>query len=381
MIRLMTPSQIWEGVFFIFLCFGPLAVGQDIPKANADVARALSLYRSGDLRDACPMFTQSARDASTDPVPRLYLIGCAIHGRNAGAVKTARQALDGVAPSGAPAHQTAGSWLASGGYCQDAEREYSLGPSGETAAVQFSLGRCYQAVGNATAAALKYEKALQLDPNTEEYYLSLAILLMAGGKSEAAGDILLRSAERFPNSVRTLIAMSLLHLELGYPNRARIGYEKASALAPASPAVWKLLGRIQMAEGSYEEAVRSLEQAASIDRNDAQTYLLMGMAEVRIEGGADKALAYFQQAVGLDSGLTEARIQIAAIYLQNKSDLKRAAAELERVLSAEPDSIRAHRLLMQVYQRQGMTKKAAFQAEEIRRLSEAGRGSDPQNTK
>jgi tetratricopeptide (TPR) repeat protein len=292
-------------------------------------------------------------------------------------VEAARQALEAVAPSGAAMHRTAGDWLASGGFCGEAEREYSLGPPAEAAAERFAIGRCYQATGNAATAATAYERALELDPNTEEHYLSLAILLMAGGRSEEAGGVLLRAARRFPESVRTLIAMSLLHLELGYPNRARIGYEKARALEPSSPAVWKLLGRIQMAEGTYAEAVKSFERAVSIDGNDAQTYLLLGMAEARIEDGADRALTDFQQAVGLDSDLTEARIQAASIYLQNKSDYERAAAELERVLSAEPDSIRAHRLLMQVYQRQGMTNKAAVQAKEVRRLSETGRGSDP----
>jgi tetratricopeptide (TPR) repeat protein len=244
-----------------------------------------------------------------------------------------------------------------------------MGPLGDIAAVRFALGQCYQAAGNATEAEADYEKALQLDPDKEDYYLSLAILLMAGGKPEEAGKVLLQSAARFPDSVRTLIAMSLLHLELGYPDRARLGYEKAKVLAPDSPAVWKLLGRIQMAEGTYEDAAASFQHSASIDKTDAQTYLLLGMAEMKIERGSDKALAAFKRAITIDSQLNEARILAASVCLQDKRDLEKAKIELLAVLSTEPTSIRAHRLLMQVYQLQGMSQRAAAEAAEVHRLS------------
>jgi tetratricopeptide (TPR) repeat protein len=338
----------------------------------------MSLYKGGDLRRACPEIAQEAQETPTNPVPRLYLLGCAIHGRSTTLIRARQEALDKVAPLGAPTHQTAGDWLASGGYCAEGEREFSLGPAGDTAAVRFALGQCYQAVGNATEAVADYEKALQLDPNKEDYYLSLAVLLMAGGKPEEAGNVLLQSAAHFPDSVRTLIAMSLLHLELGYPDRARLGYEKAKELAPESPAVWKLLGRIQMAEGTYEDAAASFQHSASIDGTDAQTYLLLGMAEMKIEGGSDRALAAFKRANTIDSKLNEARILAASVYLQNKRDLANAKNELLTVLSSEPDSIQAHRLLMQVYQLQGMIQKAAAEAAEVRRLSERESAHEPQ---
>ena len=378
MIRPVAPSLIRGGAIFVIFSCAQMIPAQDSSNLNARLERSLSLYRSGDLSRACPEIANEAQESPTNPVPRLYLLGCAIRSRSTALIRARQEALDKAAHLGAPTHQTAGEWLASGGFCAESEHEFSLGPSGDTAAVQFALGRCYQAVGNATEAAADYEKALQLDPNKEDYYLSLAILLMAGGKPEEAGNVLLQSAAHFPDSVRTVIAMSLLHLELGYPDRARLGYEKAKVLAPESPAVWKLLGRIQMAEGTYEEAAASFEHSASIDNTDAETYLMLGMAEMKIDGGSDKALAAFKRAIAIDSKLNEARILAASTYLRDKRDLANAKNELLTLLSSEPNSIRAHRLLMQVYQMQGMTQRANAEASEVRRLSEMERAHEPQ---
>lgn len=375
--RLVAPSLIRGGAILVALYCVQAIPAQDLSNSNTRLERSLSLYQSGDLSRACPEIANEALESPRDPVPRLYLLGCAIHSRSTTLIRARQEALDKVAHLGASTHQTAGEWLVLGGYCSEGEREFSMGPSGDIAAVRFALGQCYQAVGNATKAAADYEKALQLDPNKEEYYLSLAILLMAGGKPEEAGKILLQSAAHFPDSVRTLIAMSLLHLELGYPDRARLGYEKARALAPDSPAVWKLLGRIQMAEGTYEEAAASFEHSASIDNTDAETYLLLGMAEMKIDGGPDRALVAFKRAIAIDSKLNEARILAASVYLRDKRDLANAKNELLTVLSSEPDSIQAHRLLMQVYQMQGMIPKAAAEAAEVRRLSEMERAHEP----
>ncbi len=192
-----------------------------------------------------------------------------------------------------------------------------------------------------------------------------------GVDSDEAGKVLLEALGRFPSSLRVYVTMSLLHLQLGYPDRARIGYEKALALDPESPMVWKLLGRIQHTEGAYEQAVKSFERAAAVEPKDAQTYLFMGLSLIRIQGGADRALEAFLQAIELDPHLLEARFQAASIYLQTKENYAKAASQLEKVVAAAPDFARAQQLLIQAYYRLGWNQKAAAQEKKFRKLSEA----------
>lgn len=315
------------------------------------------------------MFAELASREPRNALVQLYLIGCAIRRRDAKAIAAARESLRRLAPAPEPAHAVAGDWLASAGYCAEAEEEYGRAPTaGVPGTAEFALAQCDQNTGNLDAALKLYRKAIELNPAREEQYLSLAFLLIGTGGSDEAGKVLVEAARRFPTSVRVYVAMSILHLELGYTDRARIGYEKARAMAPDAPMVWKLLGRIQTAEGAGEEAVKSFERAAALDPKDAQTYLFMGLAQAKVADGFEKALADFLHALELEPGLTEARFQAASIYFQTKEDYARAAAELEKVVAAAPGFARAHQLLVQAYQRLGQPEKAAAAAKRYREL-------------
>lgn len=336
---------------------------------SGPLARAVALYKQGDLRRACGLFANLSSSQPSNPAPHLYLLGCALRQKNARAIESERLMLDRLAGAGAPAHSAAGDWLATAGHCRAAEGEYALAPPPESAgAAEFALAQCYQDAGDAEPALRKYRKAIEFGPDEEKYYLSLAIFLMTSGDSKQAGTVLVDAERRFPRSARVLVTMSLLHLQLGYADRARIGYERARKLAPDAPMAWKLLGQIQYAEGAFAESAQAYRHATWTDSNDAQTYLFMGLAQMRLEGGADQALADLLRALDLDPSLLEARVQAAAIYLDSKADYQKAAGQLEKAVSMAPNFARAHQLLIQAYQRLGLPDKAVAEAKTYRRL-------------
>jgi Flp pilus assembly protein TadD len=164
----------------------------------------------------------------------------------------------------------------------------------------------------------------------------------------------------------------LLRLDIGYPDEARIEYEKARSMAPDSPAVWKLLGMIQRTEGDFPSAVKSFEHAAALDGKDAQTYLFMGLAQERVEGGADAALVDLQHAAQIAPGLVEAQFETASIYLIRKGDSQRAIAMLSKVIAIAPDYAPAYRVLAQAYSRVGSLDKADRAARKYRQLTHSG---------
>ncbi len=359
-----TPGILCSGVLFCLVC----TVNAAQPDGNAQ-SRATALYRKGDLHRACPMFADLASREPRSGLARLYLVGCAIQRRDRRAIAAARESLRRLSPGPAVAHAMAGDWLASAGYCVEAGEEYSRAAApGIPGTVEFALAQCEQNTGNVDVALKLYRTAIDLNPDREEQHLSMAFLLIGMGQSDEAGKVLVEAAHRFPNSVRVLVTMSILHLELGYTDRARMGYEKARALAPDAPIVWKLLGRIQMAEGAAEEATNSLERAVAQDPKDAQAYLFMGTAQAKLDGGSEKALTSFLRALELDPALTEARFQAASVYFQTKGDYVKAAAELEKVVAAAPGFTRAYQLLAQAYQRLGQPEKAAAAAKRLRAL-------------
>jgi tetratricopeptide (TPR) repeat protein len=275
-------------------------------------------------------------------------------------------------------NEIAGDWLAASGHCAEAEREYERAPTGKPAgAIQYGLGQCYQQAGDRVNALAQYRKALELDPSKEEHYLSSASLMIIVGQFDEARKILDSGIERFPESVRLVIAMGLLRLDVGYPDDARIEYEKARSLAPDSPAVWKLLGMIQRTEGDFPDAVRSFERAAALDGKDAQTYLFMGLAQERIEGGTDAALTDFQRAAQIAPGLVEAQFEAASIYLVSKGDSQRAIAVLCKIVAIAPDYAPAYRMLAQAYLRVGSLDKADRAVRKYRQLTHSGESHPP----
>ncbi|MFN7992407.1 MAG: tetratricopeptide repeat protein [Bryobacteraceae bacterium] len=349
------------------------AWGQTSKPLSFSAGHAIALYEKGDFHAACPMFHDLTVRAS-DPAPHLYLLGCAIHASKVAEIQKELGILTRLTPKGASAYSVAGGWLATAGYCSEAGQAFAAASAPpEPGTFEFGLAQCHQERGDVPRALDQFRKAVALNPDKEEYALSLSFLLTAIGNSDEAGKVLVDAVKRHPQSVRILTAMSLLHLELGYPDRARMGYEKVRAIDPESPMVWKLLGRIQNGEGHYEDAVKSFDEAATRDPRDAQIPLFRGLALARIDGRADQALADFLRAQQLDPALTEAGFQAATIYFQVKEDYANAARLLEKVVAATPGHARARQLLVQSYYRLGEKEKAMAEQQKLRELSPEGK--------
>jgi tetratricopeptide (TPR) repeat protein len=344
------------------------------PKSReASFSKAVALYQENERRQACALFEQLKTDPPSNPVLQLYLLGCAIRQPRGPAVDAQQSIFDSLDSPASGLNGIAGDWLAASGHCVEAKNEYARAPTGNAAgAIEYGLGQCYQQTGDRVSALVQYRRALELDPSKEEHYLSPASLLIIGGQFEEAQKILAAGKERFPDSLRLVIAMSLLRLDIGYPDEARIEYEKARSMAPDSPAVWKLLGMIQRTEGDFPSAVKSFEHAAALDGKDAQTYLFMGLAQERVEGGADAALVDLQHAAQIAPGLVEAQFETASIYLIRKGDSQRAIAMLSKVIAIAPDYAPAYRVLAQAYSRVGSLDKADRAARKYRQLTHSG---------
>ena len=378
-------GYFWRGGFLLCVLLNSSTWGQ-APSSAAEnpesqersYSKAVALYQENEVRRACTLFEQLTSQYPSDPKLHLYLLGCAIRQLGGPAIDAQQNIFDRLDSPTSGLNGIAGDWLAAGGHCAEAEEEYARAPTGTAAgAIEYGLGQCYQQTGDRVSALAQYRKALELDSSKEEHYLSPASLLIIGGQFEEAQKILATGIEHFPDSLRLVIAMSLLRLDVGYPDEARIEYERARSLAPDSPAVWKLLGMIQRTEGDFPSAVKSFEHAAALDGKDAQTYLFMGLAQERIEGGTDAALIDFQRAAQIAPGLVQAQFEAASIYLTSKGDSQRAIAMLSKVVAIAPDYAPAYRVLAQAYLRIGSLDKADRAGRKYRQLTHFGEFPPP----
>lgn len=84
-----------------------------------------------------------------------------------------------------------------------------------------------------------------------------------------------------PDNLDALIGAAAEYSSLGQPLKAAEYLEKAAVVAPDNKDVWMRLAAIYMSPDArdYAQAVRVLNQATTLDSNDAQAFLQLGAAE------------------------------------------------------------------------------------------------------
>lgn len=386
-----------------------LAIDPDQREALYNLGRLT--FDEKDFASAARYFTQCVYLSPSDVDALSYLLRCAIAGNHAVQVAEIHKKLTRLLPPKAEAHLEIGQWLVGGRFYGEAEMEFAeaLALSPGSAAVRYNyaalclsrgvpqkalqllvplgareekdaryhylLGQCYEHVPDAQRAVLEYKRATKLDPDQEAYYISLAAVVAAYRGYDAAESILSGAARRLPKSLRVQVGIGLIQLESGNAESAKAAYEQATQLAPRSPLCLNLLGRIQMAQGQYDEAIQTFGEALRRDPSEAQAFFLMGLSYTKLPDKSEEALQAFRQAVLLNPDLADGYFWIGSVYFYRKGQYAEAAQYLEETLKRAPQWGAAYQLLIQSYRRMGDDAKAADTAQRFRKV---GRIERPQ---
>ncbi|MEE2777228.1 MAG: tetratricopeptide repeat protein [Acidobacteriota bacterium] len=222
-----------------------------------------------------------------------------------------------------------------------------------------------------TEAAAAYREAFALDDRDVRWPYLLATLLEYSGPEEALGwyerATALDSAYA-PSRIRYAQALEVV----GRDADAEVQYRSASDLDPTDPLGPLGLGRLALAAGRVEEAVRHLEQAYRIDAGIQATVATLARAYA-LTGDREAARQKAQEARSLPRTLPHkdsirAGVEALAVdstsYLRRSrtyadvGDLSRARAEVEAVLDFSPDHAQAWFLAAGLYDRTGDAAKA-----------------------
>jgi tetratricopeptide (TPR) repeat protein len=186
---------------------------------------------------------------------------------------------------------------------------------------------------------------------------------MAGPASET----MTHAVAHFPHSVLTRVEAGSIELEAGNPERALEIQRQAASLDPQFPGVLSLLGRIQLTQRRYPEAIATLEQAAKLAPADAGIHFYAGQAWMKTEQGTERALEHFKRSLELDTNRASTYYWLGSIYFYRKHDYRIAMQYLEQTVGRSPDMEAAHQMLIQAYKRSGEDERAAGQ---LRRYQE-----------
>ena len=252
----------------------------------------------------------------------------------------------------------------------------------ETAELHNLLGNVEERAGNLVAAAEEYQRAAHTDP-TEEHLFDWGNNLLQLRAFEEATQVFTAAIARHPQSAR-------LHVGLGIAAYSRGQYEdavksmcQAADLAPSDPRPYQFLGEMYGVAPalSGEITTRLARFAKAHPRNAlAQFHYAMSLWKGQSDAGQPADLrhveALLRQAVTLDRGLAKGFLELG-ILLSDQQRYKEAIPELQRATRLQPDLAQAHYRLAQAYQRTGQHALAAKELEIFERLSQKSLRDEP----
>jgi putative PEP-CTERM system TPR-repeat lipoprotein len=230
------------------------------------------------------------------------------------------------------------------------ERQAMLEP--KSAALQYLLGRAYQASGDTRQAEKAYMKAVELNPNAAQAYVSLGQLYSASKEYDRAIAELDKALASRPDQPAALMLKSIAQQMKGDGTQAREGYEKllkanprfapaannlawmltedgpgqdlkralllaqsARDAAPQDPQIADTLGWVHYKQAAYPAAEALLREAVEKLPANAEVQYHLGMALAKL-GRNEEARAALAKSLELSAshpGAAEAKATLASL--------------------------------------------------------------------
>ena len=221
-------------------------------------------------------------------------------------------------------------------------------------------------------AAQLWQRAIELSPDTEQYYVNLAAVAMDRGNSELAATTLKRAVERGSTSPDVLHHLGVALNNLGRSVEAEKVVRQALESHPQSGAHWLVLGQSQLKQGQAAEAEKSLLKAVESGAASAEAYFALANAMTRT-GKREEATKYRQlysklkeeqplEAQERFQVLSEAEArgtavailtETAAVHVLQNNSLE-AERLLLRAIALNPASVASCQVLADLYQQARM---------------------------
>ena len=158
------------------------------------------------------------------------------------------------------------------------------------------LGRVLLRNGARADGIAELRRAIELDPHGPDALYELARALPPGGESRS----LLEAATRErPSFAEAWLALGAQELDAGMIAQAKRAAEAAAHNDGKSVAPHVLFGKVALADGRTDDAIKEGEVALKILANSAPAKLLIADANAK-KGEIDRALEAYQAAWGLD---------------------------------------------------------------------------------
>lgn len=261
--------------------------------------------------------------------------------------------------------------------------------------------------GDFSTAVRDYEYLVHMLPQNAELQSNLGVALYFNHQRERAIAVLHRAITLNPKLLAPHLFTGLAWYQLSKPDAAVPELETAVRLNSSDVLARTWLGYAYIAQSRYEAAANEFEEATRLAPDNLDAWYALGKAwlevgrertlallkvapsgarawqlageQLQLQGDRDKARADFEHANALRPDIPEVRSALEelggkpdtntvaksaidskedALYQQAHEAEQKSRAAFERVLSAAPDSYRAHQIMADAYVLQQQDDKA-----------------------
>ena len=250
---------------------------------------------------------------------------------------------------------------------QLARQAHSLSPSNYMALEQ--MAEAAQKAADWKSAEYALKTALSLQPDNIDLKLRLGEVYLATFEASAARDVFKSLTEDYPHSDRTWAALGLLEARLGNFERALEALGRAIHENSLLPEVQLANGELLLLQGDVNGAMKSLEAAANLLRNDPQLEARLGQAKLA-RGQYSQALTHLRTAVegGFDEPDVSRSLALALALNELYSESQRVLDQVDADERGDTQVIRGFLALKQ---------EQYPEAESILKIVATSRPSDP----
>ena len=232
------------------------------------------------------------------------------------------------------------------------------------------------------------DKARMLNPLNTDHYANLGRLSrnwadVAATEEERAQklqqshDFYVKATDLSPHNVQLLNEWSMVYMARGDNDGALQKINQSLELDPKFYSTHLLLGNFYASQGKLDEAAAAYQKAVELNPEDAEAYSTLGYLYFE-QGSITDALEYNLKAVELNPQLARAHSTLGLIYYR-MGRIEEAVQENLKVLQSYPNDFISHRNLALLYQQMGQLKDSLSHAQAALPLA-SGSDSDALRT-
>jgi Flp pilus assembly protein TadD len=254
--------------------------------------------------------------------------------------------------------------------------EHLVTSSPESPEARGKLGLLLSKKDEFEKAARQLRMAVHLAPDSAEYAIGYAEVLLLWGQSPTALQFLTGVKDRFGTLPEFQYKLALAYYSLHQFPQAISVLEELGRQHPEYDLVQFFLGNSYMAAGDLEAAEIRYRKAIELNPGRASNYSPLAQL-LRKRGGdsADEAIALLQTGLKLDSADIQTKLELALCY-EGKRRLPESQNLLEQVTRARPEHYQAHVALARVYYRQGKKSEGDIERAIVTRIENAKRDEE-----